>query len=297
MYLDYYQSYLTMIRNSVGLGLRKHLYISKDDGSSKDILHDGNLSCTYFVSCILKTFNLSPVNSVNVLSFEKVLLEYGWQSIDPSAHPDQIIPGSIIIRSQKEGTDKQDIYGNTRSGHHHIGFYVGDGHAISNMSESFGVEGVEPRTPQQHHYTYNEKRPIKSILTFNFHMTMREYFTQANPTMLFNKQLEIPFIWLDHERFKKADQLPASTLEPKDIAAFKELIADCVDNKEILLISQPKNTWFIIKWYNRNGQAEELIVNDPSDPKATEGFPWAPISLSLIAVFEQRDGKYYVIPE
>lgn len=62
------------------------------------------------------------------------------------------------------------------------------------MSDGFRDDNQSAGTPGKHHYTYNNTRAISSIITFNFDMTLAEYFAQANPTMLINKQLEIPLI-------------------------------------------------------------------------------------------------------
>ncbi|MFA7285199.1 MAG: C39 family peptidase, partial [Candidatus Absconditabacterales bacterium] len=195
-----------MIRNSVGVPLWKHLFVDYQNGNSKDILQDGNVSCAYFVSCVLKTFGLSPASYANVLSTEKALLQYGRQAIDPATRPQDILPGSVIVRSQQSGEEKQDIYGNARSGHYHIGFYIGGSQAISNMSDRFVAQGLELGVPQQHHYTYNDRRPIKSILTFRFDMSLQEHISQVHPTMLINKQLEIPFVGQTADWLHKPEQ-------------------------------------------------------------------------------------------
>jgi len=65
---------------------------------------------------------------------------------------------------------------------------------------------LELGVPQQHHYTYNDRRPIKSILTFRFDMSLQEHISQVHPTMLINKQLEIPFVGQTADWLHKPEQ-------------------------------------------------------------------------------------------
>jgi hypothetical protein len=183
-----------MIQSSIGSSLWRHLYITKEDGTSKDILQDGNVSCAFYVSSLLKHFNLSPATYANVKSLELALLEYGWKEVNRENNIQNIPLGSLIIWGEKEGIEKKDIYGNMVGAHSHIGFYVGEDQAISNMSGGFRDDNQSAGTPGKHHYTYNNTRPITSIISFNFTMTLAEQFAQQRPTMLINKQLEIPLI-------------------------------------------------------------------------------------------------------
>lgn len=86
-----------MIQSSIGSSLWKHLYIAKQDGSSTDILQDGNISCGYFVSSLLKQFNLSPASYANTKSLYQGLLHYGWKEINREGKTENIPLGSLII--------------------------------------------------------------------------------------------------------------------------------------------------------------------------------------------------------
>jgi len=67
----------------------------------------------------------------------------------------KLVPGNVLVWEERKGVD--EIL------HRHIGFYLGDGKAISNSSKN----GV----PSIHHYTYGKnkkgkpKRKIIQILT------------------------------------------------------------------------------------------------------------------------------------
>lgn len=376
MFLDYYQSYLSMIQNSVWSSLWKHLYITKENGNTQDILQDGNVSCAYFVSCILKTFGLCGASFANVKSLQKHLLEYWWQSIPKGTVPDQITRWSIIIREAKEWSNKEDIYWNHKNSHYHIGFYMGNEQAISNMSDAFVSEWVEPRTPQIHHFTYQDTRPIHSILSFNFAMNLEEHFSQKRYTLHINKQLEIPFIgqskklleqyWFEDDDLawalwtesglklgrmcwpaclvmayqavnqkKDIGLLDALAFKDQrhelgdyykhgvwryhdgliaiakkrwlsafrdemiydDINWFKKILADCIENKRYLICSvstyfTADQRWWhlvVVRWYNRNGFQEELIINDPLNE---EGIPQ---SIPLFDFMLSRSGRYIVV--
>ncbi len=51
------ESYLAMIKNSVGTNMFRNLYATSG-GEVQDIVREGELSCAYFVSSILYIFKL-----------------------------------------------------------------------------------------------------------------------------------------------------------------------------------------------------------------------------------------------
>ena len=91
-----------MIQSSIGSSLWRHLYITKEDGTSKDILQDGNVSCAFYVSSLLKQFNLSPATYANVKSLCTALLEYGWKEIPRENKIEDIPLGSLILWKEKK---------------------------------------------------------------------------------------------------------------------------------------------------------------------------------------------------
>ena len=196
MFINYYQSYLAMIRASVWVPLWKNLFITKDEGATKDILHDGSVSCAYFVSCILKTFNLTGATFANVLSLKKHCIEYGWKEIPLSTNSRDIPLGSLIVRDYTAWSEKKDIYNNSKNGHYHIGFFMGDEQAISNMSDQFNQwdHSLSLNKPSSHHRTYYNTRSIVSLMSFTFNPTLMEYISSIYPAWLINHQLEIPFV-------------------------------------------------------------------------------------------------------
>jgi len=107
----------------------------------KRYFKNGELSCAYYVSCILKIFNLidskiSPHSTVSGII--KNMMDNGWSATK------KLTLGNILVWEKK-------------SGHEHLGFYLGKDNAISNCSNK--------KTPIIHHYTYNNKRKIIKILT------------------------------------------------------------------------------------------------------------------------------------
>ena len=135
-----YKNYLTVIKNSAGSKMFRHIYVLDDD-KEKDILEGGELSCAYYVSCILKLFNLinqeiSPHAMTGGLI--KNILNNGWKETK------KLKIGNIILWEEKLG-------------HQHLGFYLGKDMAISHRDEK--------KTPIIHHYTYEGKRKIIKIFT------------------------------------------------------------------------------------------------------------------------------------
>ena len=65
------ENYLAVIRNSVGSKLFNNFYV-EGSGQPKDLLDDGYNSCAYYVSSILKMFNL--IKDIH-LNFEDLVIE------------------------------------------------------------------------------------------------------------------------------------------------------------------------------------------------------------------------------
>ncbi len=135
-----YQNYLAIIKASQGSKMFRHVYVKKNN-KKVDILKNGELSCAYYVSSILKIFNLispyiSPHTTVNGTLIN--MFSNGWKKTK------KLIPGNVLVWEEKLG-------------HQHLGFYLGKDKAISHRHEK--------KMPIIHHYTYGNKRKIVQILT------------------------------------------------------------------------------------------------------------------------------------
>ena len=134
------KSLLTIANNSIKGGdnyLFRNLYVEDDKGNIVDVLEDGGNSCAAFVSWILLGLGLIKLPHATVDSTVKDLLNNGLQEIkEPKA-------GAVLLWEKL-------------AEHRHIGFYAGNGEAISNDSRG-------SRFPRKHHYTYNNTRKIDKI--------------------------------------------------------------------------------------------------------------------------------------
>ena len=135
------KSYFEMIERSIGSPLFRNLYACVGD-TEKDILENGNVSCAYYVSCILLIFKLIRAPHAMVEGTLRDMLSYGWYKSDA------IQKGCVISWEDKYFIES----GKTRG---HIGFYVGNGIAVSNNP----VTG----TPQKHLYKVYMGRPLKDV--------------------------------------------------------------------------------------------------------------------------------------
>lgn len=129
------ETYFTMIRNSCGADLWRHNY-ALVKGSKCDLVQNGKKSCAFFVSSILKMFDLISGLHTTVLGVEKDLKQNGWQEIPISS---KIPKGSILVWEKQRG-------------HYHIGFYLGKEEAISNSQMK--------KCPLLHDWTFHKKRKI-----------------------------------------------------------------------------------------------------------------------------------------
>ena len=130
----YFKSYLQAIRNSVGANTWRNFYVSTPGKGESDALDDGDKSCALFVSSILLMFKKAEAVHATVQSTVEDMRRSGWKEVS------QPQPGDVLVWEPTTDDEPTD----------HIGFYMGDGRAISNSSSK--------RTPQEHDMNYDEKQ-------------------------------------------------------------------------------------------------------------------------------------------
>lgn len=122
----------------------RHLYVLENN-KRKDILQKGDLSCAYYVSSILKIFDLISSPHATVRGTLEDMAKKGWHS------GKKLKPGNVLVW--------EAIRFSNGSTHQHLGFYLGNNKAMSNS--------LKKGTPAIHHFTYGRqaKRKIIKILT------------------------------------------------------------------------------------------------------------------------------------
>lgn len=181
MKIDYYKTYIQTIKNALGSNMFRSFFIGGKDGS-RDILNDWSVSCAYFVSNILKQFNLTSVWRANV---GKVIddLHLKWRQeiavLETRNLPDNIPVGSVLVWEASYGQTYDKM-------HQHIGFYVWDGQAISNNSIYFTGNVEAGQVPVQHHYTYQWQRKLTHVFTWNWEELFSEW--------LYHYEMDIPYV-------------------------------------------------------------------------------------------------------
>lgn len=128
-------TYLAMIKNACGSLLWRNNYALVDK-KKEDIVHNGATSCAFFVSSILKIFDLIKDVHLTVKGLERDLKRSGWISVSLSS---KIPKGSVLIWEEK-------------GGHFHSGFYLGNKKAVSIWTYH--------NFPIIHHWTYQDNRKI-----------------------------------------------------------------------------------------------------------------------------------------
>jgi len=128
-----------LIQNSLNSKFFRSIYFDIN-GKSKDILENGNLSCAFYVSIILKILGLISEIHTTVKSTILDLEKSGWQKTKKPFF------GAVIVW---EPTLKNK--------HYHIGFCLNSKKAVSNSSKKRG--------PIIHNINY-QKRKIKAIYKF-----------------------------------------------------------------------------------------------------------------------------------
>lgn len=133
---DIFKTYISLINNSIDTKIFRNMFVSSVDGESRDVTQDGRLSCAYFVSSILVISSyLNRVHStveITISDFEK----YKWKSFSEPAVGD-------VVEWPKNA-----------EGHAHVGFYVGEGEAVSNSEDQ--------RSPVRHSIIMKDgRKPLR----------------------------------------------------------------------------------------------------------------------------------------
>jgi hypothetical protein len=129
-----FDSYLAIIKSSVGSKMFR-AFFAEVGGKKTEVTQKGNLSCAFFVSFILKYFDLIAHGHMTITGLIRDMEESGWKRIEKPK------PGCVLIwEAVHDGGNK--FY---TSGHRHIGFYIGKDKAVSNLS-SRGWPAVTPWT-------------------------------------------------------------------------------------------------------------------------------------------------------
>lgn len=131
------ESYIAMIKNSIWTKMFKNNFFDLN-GKKIDILKNWSSSCAYFVSNLLKIFDLIENIHATVDWTVKDILkywrkEYEWKEVPIWA---------LLLRENVNN-------------HSHIWFYIWNKIAISNSSKY--------KTIKKHSWDYNKKRKIEKI--------------------------------------------------------------------------------------------------------------------------------------
>ncbi|MGL4758256.1 MAG: hypothetical protein ACRCXZ_02895 [Patescibacteria group bacterium] len=120
--------YLTIIKNSVGTNLFKNFPLIVN-GDKIDAVRNGAISCAFYVSGILSMLNMIESIHGTIIATELDIKNYDFKELRIE---DGLEEGDIIVWEGVNFGDKENP-----TIHEHIGFYIGQGKAISN-SEKLG---------------------------------------------------------------------------------------------------------------------------------------------------------------
>jgi len=139
----YHKTYLQLIRNSVGSQMFRNFYLQMPDGKEIDVMGDGNTSCAFFVTSVLVLFGkLARIHGTVQVTVND-LKEKAWQEVAAA----DMQPGDVIVWEAQE-LDKE--------WHAHIGFYIGNGRAVSTSAQK--------REVAEHDVQFDGNRAITTVL-------------------------------------------------------------------------------------------------------------------------------------
>lgn len=141
------KNYLYTIKNAEGSKLFRNLFILEEtDGRQvkKDILENGELSCAYFVTSILKLFNLiGEIHTTVAGTLKELQNQDKWTEVSLL----DIQAGDIVFWKNQDG------YG-------HVGFAISKTQGISNSTEK--------RKPKKHDLSYLGTRNPSRVFRYTF---------------------------------------------------------------------------------------------------------------------------------
>jgi hypothetical protein len=111
-----HKTYLQVIRNSVGTKMFRNWYLKTPDEGEFDAMRDGEDSCAFYVSSVLKIFDKVSAIHGTVESTIKDLEKTGWQKVS------ELKAGDVLVWEAQKFSNRDQA---------HIGFYIGDNKAVS----------------------------------------------------------------------------------------------------------------------------------------------------------------------
>lgn len=115
-----FDTYVNMARNSIGTEMFRS-YFSEYDGELKDGLNNGELSCAFFVSSVLKIWSAIDKPHATVAGTVQAMADIGWQPASLQEMPED---GDVLIY------EPIVIVLNTKP-NAHMAIYIGNEEAVS----------------------------------------------------------------------------------------------------------------------------------------------------------------------
>jgi hypothetical protein len=140
---QYFRTYLQMVRNSVDTEMFRNFYIHTADGIELDSVADGEDSCAFYVSSVLTIFQKAARIHGTVQATLEDMQQAGWHEVALA----DMAAGDVLVWEAVQSGGML---------HEHIGFYVGEGRAISNSSAAKKVA--------EHDAGYDGTRAIIQVL-------------------------------------------------------------------------------------------------------------------------------------
>jgi len=140
-------TYLAVIKNSIRTEMFRNFYVAVG-GRKKDVMRNGELSCAFFVSSVLRIFGAAKRPHATVASTIKDLELSGWTRAKKPKTGDVLIWEKMALGGEM---------------HEHVGFYIGYNKAVSN--------DYKTGSPAVHHCTFGTvmgrpKRTVTAIYRY-----------------------------------------------------------------------------------------------------------------------------------
>jgi len=166
------KTYLAFIKRSVGSPIWQEFYASVN-GKVSEVTRGGNVSCSWYVTSVLKIFSLISTVQITVHRALDEMERHVWKQIPRPR------TGCVVLWAAKPADPKrmkQD--GKTYNAMiRHLGFYIGGGQTVTNDGRGTRKPQIKPlhyRPVEAYYWNRNLEHPSKAIVWPSYRRTSRK---------------------------------------------------------------------------------------------------------------------------
>lgn len=156
------KTYLAFIKRSIGSPMWQEFYASVN-GKTIEVTRNGNVSCSWYVTAVLKVFSLIETVQITVHRALDEMQQSGWKRIPRPRLGCVVLWAAQPADPERMKKDKRVYHRLTR----HVGFYIGGGQTVTNDGRGTKKPQIKPLSyrPIEAYYWHRKlEHPSKAIV-------------------------------------------------------------------------------------------------------------------------------------